>query len=111
MVTLHDPCAEQPLRTHPRNGFNAKFVDAAPGTGNGWVEDVQMKVPLKSGDNIDEISSYWTVPANPTTNGGLIFIWNGIEPTAQNLVLQPVLQWGGTTAEKSVDGSIRSATA
>ena len=37
----------------------------------------------------------WTVPRPPTTsNGQVIFLFNGIEPDDQSRILQPVLQWG-----------------
>jgi hypothetical protein len=66
---------------------------------------VQWEVPLKSGDDIDELKGTWIVPANPSKNGGLIYIFNGIEPTTENLILQPVLQWGATTAGGLIGGN------
>jgi hypothetical protein len=93
VVAHYDACPEQAIITRPQGGVTPKFVDT-PGTGNGWVEAVQWEVPLKSGDNIDEITGKWIVPANPSANGGLIYLFNGIEPTTENLILQPVLQWG-----------------
>ncbi|PWU06993.1 MAG: hypothetical protein C5B51_11030 [Terriglobia bacterium] len=92
-VAHYEPCAEAPVITRPRNGQNPKLV-GVPGTGNGWVEAVQAPIPLSSGDNIDWIGGTWTVPSNPSAWGALNYIFNGIEPTTQNWILQPVLQWG-----------------
>jgi hypothetical protein len=92
VVAHYDACPEQAIITRPQGGVTPKFD--TPGTGNGWVEAVQWEVPLKSGDNIDELTGKWVVPANPSENGGLIYLFNGIEPTTENLILQPVLQWG-----------------
>jgi hypothetical protein len=34
------------------------------------------------------------VPPAPAENGGLIYLWNGIEDSSEDWVLQPVLQYG-----------------
>jgi hypothetical protein len=104
VVAHYDACPEQAIITRPQGGVTPKYVDT-PGTGNGWVEAVQWEVPLKSGDNIDELTGKWIVPSNPSANGGLIYIFNGIEPTTENLILQPVLQWGATTAGGLIGGN------
>ncbi len=104
LVAHYDDCPEAPLTTRPRNGVTPRFVDA-PGTGNGWVESIQYDVPLGSGDNIDYLTGEWVVPSNPSSNGGLVYIFNGIEPTTENLILQPVLQWGATTAGGLIGGN------
>jgi hypothetical protein len=104
VVAHYDACPEQPVTTRPRQGVIPKYIDA-PGTGNGWVEAVQWEVPLSSGDNIDVLTGRWIVPKNPSANGGLIYIFNGIEPTTENLILQPVLQWGATTAGGLIGGN------
>jgi hypothetical protein len=81
-----DPCPEAPVITRQRATHDPTI--------NGWIEAVQWEVPLKSGDNIDEIVGTWTVPSNPKANGGLVYMFNGIEPTGENWILQPVLQYG-----------------
>jgi hypothetical protein len=86
-------CPEAPVITRPRGGRSVNLA-GVPGTGNGWVEAVQMPVALGGGDNIDWISGTWTVPSNPSASGALNYFFNGIEPTSQNWILQPVLQWG-----------------
>lgn len=93
IVAHHVDCPEAPIRTRPLHGVAPQFVDA-PGTGNGWVEAVEEEVSLSSGDSLDKITGTWTVPKNPTVNGGLIYLFNGLEPTTQDLIIQPVLQYG-----------------
>jgi hypothetical protein len=34
------------------------------------------------------------VPSNPSAADGLNYLFNGIEPTSEDYILQPVLQWG-----------------
>jgi len=44
---------------------------------------------------IDTFLTTWVVPPNPITdNGQTIFLFNSIEPSGGNAILQPVLQWG-----------------
>jgi len=104
LVAHYDECPEAPVRTRPLNQLAAQFVDA-PGTGNGWVEALQENVPLKSGDNIDKITGKWTVPNYPTANGALVYMFNGLEPSTQNLIIQPVLQYGATSAGGTIGGN------
>jgi len=41
----------------------------------------------------------WTVPdAPPSSDGQILYYWNGIEPDDNSAVLQPVLQFGSTPA-------------
>jgi hypothetical protein len=79
-----DACPEAPVSTRHQ-------ATQAP-TLNGWIEAVQTEV--KSGGNISEINTNWTVPSNPQTNGGLIYIFDALEPSSENWILQPVLQYG-----------------
>jgi hypothetical protein len=104
LVAHFDNCPESPVRTRPLHQLAPQFVDA-PGTGNGWAEAIQENVPLKIGDNIDKITGRWTVPNDPSTNGALIYMFNGLEPSTQNLIIQPVLQYGATTAGGLIGGN------
>jgi hypothetical protein len=106
VVAHYDRCPESPIKTHVSSGQQPRFADSVPGTGDGWIDYVQADVSLKSGDNISNISSYWTVPQNPTENGGTVYLWNGIEPPQEGVVLQSVLQWGvaGQTSEEGAFG-------
>jgi len=55
-------------------------------------------VSLGSGDNLDLVDGFWTVPSNPSDNGALIYLFNGIEPSNFSAILQPVLQYGSNGA-------------
>jgi len=97
LVAHYDACPEEPISTRPRHGA-APQNTYEPSPGNGWVEAVQEEVSLSSGDNIDKIEGTWTVPSAPFTNGATIFLFNGLEPTVGGLIIQPVLQYGGSYA-------------
>jgi hypothetical protein len=101
LVAHYDPCPEAPVITRPHEG-GSQTVTGVPtcppppagnGTGNGWVEALPYQVPLSSGD-IDYLYGTWTVPTNPSANGGLIYLFNGVVSSDKNWILQPVLQWG-----------------
>lgn len=104
IVAHYDACPEEPISTRPVHGVVPQYTDT-PGTGNGWIEAVQEEVSLKSGDNIDKIEGTWTVPSDPSTNGGLIYMFNALEPTTENLIIQPVLQYGATSAGGDIGGN------
>jgi hypothetical protein len=97
LVAHYDACPEEPIRTRPLHGVVPQYADS-PGTGNGWIEAVQEQVSLTSGDNIDKVLGTWTVPSDPSKNGGVIFLFNGLEPTTENTIIQPVLQYGVSAA-------------
>lgn len=90
VIAHYDTCAEASIPT--------RHLVQEPGTGNGWVEASQWNTSLKSGDNIDYLYGYWTVPSIPKTYGALIFIFNGIEPSGGAWIMQPVLQYGDNGA-------------
>jgi len=89
VIAHYDPCPEAGIDT--RHLGHSK---QEPGAGSGWVETSQWELSLGSSDNIDYMFGYWYVPSAPKDNGALIYLWNGIEPTGGNWVLQPVLQYG-----------------
>lgn len=95
LVAHYDACSEEPIITRPQ-GRTQGFIPGTPG--NGWVEASQWNPTLGSNDNIDFMAGNWAVPLPPKTNGAVIFLWNGIEPTDGNAVLQPVLQYGVSRA-------------
>jgi hypothetical protein len=94
VVAHYDRCPEAPIKTRGAGGARPDFAGDIPGTGDGWVEDIHASFSLGSGDNISLLESIWTVPKNPTATGGVVFLWNGIEPSSGGVVMQPVLQWG-----------------
>jgi hypothetical protein len=92
LIAHYDACPEDAIVTRPQG--RTESLASPPGTGNGWVEASQWDVSLGSSDNIDNMNGIWTVPSNPSSNGALIYLFNGIEPSTQNWILQPVLQYG-----------------
>jgi hypothetical protein len=96
LLAHYDRCSEDPVVTRPRG--RTENLANSPGTGNGWVEASQWDVPLSSTDNLDYMAGIWTVPSNPSSNGALIYLFNGIEPLERSWVLQPVLQYGRSNA-------------
>jgi hypothetical protein len=86
-----DACSDEAVKTRTLSASKAERLGRTPGTGNGWVEASQW---YDSGENVDLIDGYWTVPSNPSENGGLIYLFNGIEPSVGGYILQPVLQYG-----------------
>jgi hypothetical protein len=97
VIAHHDACSEAPLSTKHTASVNKPGHTPGPPF-NGWVEDSQESVSLGSSDNIDWESGEFYVPNAPSSNGGTIFLFNGIAPTAQNWILQPVLQYGVSAA-------------
>jgi hypothetical protein len=96
----YDTCSEAPVSTrHTANVTKPTALQHVPGPPfSGWVEDSQENLSLSSSDNIDWESGEFYVPNNPSVNGGTIFLFNGIAPTAENWIVQPVLQYGSSAA-------------
>jgi hypothetical protein len=69
---------------------------AAPATTprtNGWI--IYSGWRNYTGQPITYFSTNWIVPPAPqTSNGQLIYLFNGIENASFTCILQPVLQWG-----------------
>lgn len=67
----------------------------APLPGNGWVEDAHEPIPNSPGYHFSSMTNQWSVPQSPTTsNAAPLYLWSGLENSARNAVVQPVLQWG-----------------
>jgi len=48
---------------------------------------------------ITKLSAQWTVPANPASNGALVYLFPSVEPSGSGgAIIQPVLQWGNNGA-------------
>jgi len=93
-IAHYGSCPEAQISTRHTASAVSK-PGQTPGTPfNGWVEDSQQNLSLASGDNIDLEDGYWYVPDAPSVNGGLIYLFNGLAPAAQNWIMQPVLQYG-----------------
>jgi hypothetical protein len=86
------PCPDAPVVMRPQG--QTPNVTPPIGTTDGWVETAYRYVSLASTDNIDYLGSNWTVPTAPADGGALIYLFNAIEPSNEEWILQPVLQYG-----------------
>jgi len=93
VIAHYDSCPEESIDTR-----HVSEAQQDPGTGNGWVEAVQWDVSLKSTDNIANLDGYFHVPNPPTASGALVYLFNALEPSTENWIMQPVLQWGDNGA-------------
>jgi hypothetical protein len=61
-----------------------------------WARGTQHQNP----GSFSNFKTSWKVPSVPTNSTGnqTVFIFNGLEDTSQNFLLQPVLQWGASAA-------------
>lgn len=99
VIAHYDPCTEVPIRTrHVATAAKMSGGAKSAPAFSGWVEASQENLSLGSSDNIDWEAGEFYVPSNPSVNGGLIYIFNGIEPATQDWILQPVLQYGFSPA-------------
>jgi hypothetical protein len=97
------------IKNPGRRGSLKSKAPGAPGPlpapGTGWI--VNSGWTNTSGKPISYFSTRWVVPPPPATdNGQLIYLFNGIEPAAENFILQPVLQWGESNAGGGSNWSI-----
>ncbi|KAF8310675.1 hypothetical protein DL93DRAFT_2084260 [Clavulina sp. PMI_390] len=85
-------------KTTPSGNFTRKPHAAnTPALQDGWVAYAYWmntgKYPINYFDTL------WTVPpAPPKSDGQTIFLFNSIEPSSGDAILQPVLQWGVSAA-------------
>ena len=93
VIAHYDSCPEQSIDTRHLDS-QAGHSPNPSGYGNGWVEASQWELSLGSQDNIAQLINYWYVPAPPAEDGALVFMFNGIEPSGTEGILQPVLQYG-----------------
>ena len=62
-------------------------------THSGWIADAGWSLP--DGSSIVSFTSTWQVPPEPVEKGDqIIYFFNGMENSARDTILQPVLQWG-----------------
>ncbi|MGB9197529.1 MAG: hypothetical protein WCB53_11460 [Terriglobales bacterium] len=94
VIAHYDSCPEESVETRHIGSQG----EQDPGTGNGWVEASQWELSLGASDNIDDLYGYWHVPSPPAESGALIYLFNGLEPSSENSIMQPVLQYGDNGA-------------
>jgi len=110
-VTLHgklvahfDPCAHETLRgkaitaANVRGGVRADANPNGPSWG-GWVESSWAYAATIQGmAEFNHMNSgNWVVPAAPTTNNNqIIYLFPSFQ--SSRVIVQPVLQWGATSA-------------
>lgn len=93
LIAHYDSCPEQSIDTRHFGSQGGQSPNPS-GYGDGWVEASQWELSLGASDNIDELYGFWHVPQPPADAGALVFWFNGIEPSGENWIMQPVLQWG-----------------
>ncbi|KAJ7146706.1 hypothetical protein C8R44DRAFT_864441 [Mycena epipterygia] len=81
----------------PKQTAATKTAAAVSPEETGWVAYADY---LYSGSSpISSFTTTWTVPPVPVTNHGqTIFLFNSIEPSSFDAIMQPVLQFGGSAA-------------
>lgn len=78
------------------NDFTASLM--SPYLGHGWIAFARWNRPAGSGNAITHDTTWWVVPPAPaTSNGQTIYLFNGLQDDAGNII-QPVLQWGTSAA-------------
>jgi hypothetical protein len=97
IIAHYDPCPEASIAP-PSLGNNSdeltKNPDSSSGL-NGWLLFANATFNLKAGDNVDYLVGQWTVPPLPAQTGGLVYLFNGIQPWQNyKIIMQPVLQYG-----------------
>jgi hypothetical protein len=64
-------------------------------TSGGWIASTHWE--NTTGQPITKFSTYWVVPPPPASDDGQeIYLFNGLSPSDNSWILQPVLQWGAT---------------
>jgi hypothetical protein len=89
-ISGHSMSGHRP--TEPRTGpavAQGGPCGFAPG-GDWWAASCYGAEPSW----VTSMSELYGVPANPTTDGALIFLWGGLEDGSGDTVLQDVLTWG-----------------
>jgi len=107
LIAHYDACPTKPLLTRPIHpGNEGKVSQAGPGS-TGWVELI-FNHNTSPGGQYAALTTTFTVPQPPPTqcDGQLIFLFPAQEPESQDMIFQPVLQWGVTGA----GGTIGSCT-
>jgi hypothetical protein len=77
--------------------LSAPTSNVKPALGSGWITDGIFT--NSTGQPFSSFTTIWRVPAAPASQSGqTIFLFNALMDSAQNDILQPVLQWGPSSA-------------
>ncbi|KAF8310672.1 hypothetical protein DL93DRAFT_2099289 [Clavulina sp. PMI_390] len=85
-------------KTTPSGNFTKTVPSSHPGTlQTGWIAYAYWLNTLTT--PINYFTSTWVVPSTPASvDGQTVFLFNSIEPSSGNAILQPVLQFGSSAA-------------
>ena len=108
VIANYGRCPNAPILKRPEPG-SLPASSQPPGPG-GWVEGVHTE--LTGGQQFGTFETEFTVPAPPATkaDGQLIYLFPGLLAAGSTALLQPVLQWGITSAGGTSIGSFQSWT-
>jgi hypothetical protein len=87
---------------NPTTGARVDFpkiekMPVAPFSDSGWITYASWL--NRTGKPVTSFTTTWAVPPAPTAyTGQTLFMFNSIEPTSGNAILQPVLQYGSSAA-------------
>lgn len=98
VIAHYDPCPEDAtIRFAQKSGEPGAIINS---TGSGLVEiSYWDDTSLASTDDIDQLNNTLTVPSEPTKNGGVILLYNGIQDSTGAYVFAPALQYGTNFGE------------
>jgi hypothetical protein len=84
----------------PAIATNGRAAPPPPPSINGWLEYAYLWAPNNAWNMpwYNGVINSWTVPNNPAVNGGLLYFFNGLEPSDGSAIIQPVLQYGTSPA-------------
>ena len=64
---------------------------------NGWLAAEAVDPVGSNGDHwLNGLTATWTVPPNPSQNGGTLFLFNAAQTQLWDIIIQPVLEWNNT---------------
>jgi hypothetical protein len=92
-----EPCPESAKPTRPvkTSSPQSRASNSVPGAAaGGWIEGAEHDGGIPGGESFNELFSAWYVPPLPPTTGALIYMFDGLEPSDQSEIAQPVLQYG-----------------
>jgi len=97
-VVTFPPCA------HPRGKPSSILPDT-----NGWVERDSASATGRVVTDFVRMDGQWQVPSAPTNaSSQTVFFFIDLLPTTQDAIIQPVLQWGPSSAGGSQSWAIAS---